>query len=93
MSEDSGKSEVVEKGQEELEGEEDEDLPTLSADTFAALQQFYTEQDARDQERLEVQVRKILIYPERSLLIQRWRVSFHPNLKCSLICCSDIYLA
>ena len=33
--------------------ESDHDAPTLSADTFAALQQFYTEQDKRDQEREE----------------------------------------
>lgn len=31
---------------------DDEDAPALSAETFAALQQFYTEQDARDQGRV-----------------------------------------
>ena len=31
-----------------------EDVPTLSAETFAALQDFYKEQDLRDQERSEI---------------------------------------
>eukprot|EP00095_Tigriopus_kingsejongensis_P010160 maker-scaffold575_size133042-snap-gene-0.36 protein:Tk10160 transcript:maker-scaffold575_size133042-snap-gene-0.36-mRNA-1 annotation:"metallophosphoesterase 1 isoform x1" len=33
----------------------DEELPSLSAETFAALQQFYSEEDSRDQARQDVQ--------------------------------------
>ena len=36
--------------------DDNDDVPTLSADTFSALQQFYVEQDARDKERKEIQV-------------------------------------
>ena len=34
--------------------EENDDVPTLSAETFAALQDFYKEQDLRDKERSEI---------------------------------------
>ena len=34
----------------------DDELPTLSAETFSALQQFYTEQEDREQARLEAEV-------------------------------------
>ena len=44
--------------------DEDDDVPTLSADTFSVLQQFYTEQDARDQERREIQVINVPIIQE-----------------------------
>lgn len=33
---------------------EEEDLPTLSAETFAALQQFYNEEDSREKARLDI---------------------------------------
>ncbi|TRY76869.1 hypothetical protein TCAL_03831 [Tigriopus californicus] len=36
-----------------LEGDND-DLPTLSAETFAALQQFYNEEDSREKARLDI---------------------------------------
>jgi hypothetical protein len=49
-------SDVVNTDNHVVDDDGNDDVPTLSADTFSALQQFYVEQDARDKERKEIQV-------------------------------------
>lgn len=56
-----------------MSGESDEDVPQLSASTFAALQQFYDEQEQRETK--ERQLHQSLLKGDHTSFNEDWQLS------------------